>query len=97
VRMRIWRRYPLIQGFRSIYKWVKPVFLLGYYGCIVHGTWNSARLCQNFGILWGGGGWNPPNLPSVRHCPPKLCIHLSSPPYVLHAPPFSYISMLWPE
>jgi hypothetical protein len=40
-------------------KWVKPVFLLGCYGCIFHGTGNSAQLYQNFEI-WGGGS-NPPN------------------------------------
>jgi hypothetical protein len=33
------------QGFRSICKWVKHVFLLGRYGCIFHGTGNSAQLC----------------------------------------------------
>jgi hypothetical protein len=39
-------------------QWVKPVFWLGCYGRISHGTGNSAQLCQNFGIL-GGGGLNP--------------------------------------
>jgi hypothetical protein len=38
------------QGFRSICKWVKPVFLLGFYRCIFHETGNSPQLCQNFGI-----------------------------------------------
>jgi hypothetical protein len=37
---------------------VKPVFLLGGYGCIFYGTGNSAQLCQNFGI--SGEGLNPP-------------------------------------
>ena len=37
---------------------VKVVFLLGCYGCIFHGTGNSAMLCQNFGI---SGGLNTPN------------------------------------
>jgi hypothetical protein len=32
------------QGFHSICKWIKPVFLLGCYGCIFHGTGNSAQL-----------------------------------------------------
>jgi hypothetical protein len=36
--------------------WVKPIFLLACYGCIFHGTRNSAQLCQNFGITWGRGG-----------------------------------------
>jgi len=40
---------------------VKAVFLLGCYGCIFHGTGNSAQLCQNFGI---SGGLKPP---PVRH------------------------------
>jgi hypothetical protein len=64
---------PPSQGFWSICKWVKPVFLLGCYGYIFHGTGNSAQLCQNFGI-WGGGmnHPNPPNSPSVRHCSPAL-------------------------
>jgi hypothetical protein len=57
-------RQPPGQGFRSICKWVNPVFLLGRYGCVFHGTGNSAQLCQNFGIFFfGGGGWTP----SVRH------------------------------
>jgi hypothetical protein len=42
------------QGFCSICKWVKPVFLLGCYRCIFHRTWNSAQLCQNFRIFFGG-------------------------------------------
>jgi hypothetical protein len=61
----LWAVAP-IQGFRSICKWVKPVILLGCYGCISHGTGNLARLCQNFGIS-GGGGMNPSTPPpSVR-------------------------------
>jgi hypothetical protein len=50
------------QGFHSICKWVKSAFWLCCYGCIFHGTENSAQLCQNFGI-WGGGVLNPPNSP----------------------------------
>jgi hypothetical protein len=46
--------YPPSQTFRSICKWVKPVFLLGCYGCIFHGTGNSAQLYQNFRIGVGG-------------------------------------------
>jgi hypothetical protein len=45
---------------------VKPVFLLGCYGCIFHGTGNSAQLCQNFGIL--GEGFEHPISPLVCHC-----------------------------
>ena len=44
---------------KQLKKWVKAVLLLGCYGCIFHGTGNSAQLCQNFGIS-GGGGLNPP-------------------------------------
>jgi hypothetical protein len=58
---------PSSQGFRSIYKWVKPVFLLGCYGCIFHGPGNSARLFQNFGISEGLNPRNP-SPSSVRHC-----------------------------
>src|SRR5215510_6315541 len=32
---------------------IGPIFLLGCYGCIFHGTGNSAQLCQNFGISGG--------------------------------------------
>ena len=56
---------------KQLKKWVKAVLLLGCYGCIFHGTGNSAQLCQNFGISEGGGWgrvWTPPS-PSVRHCP----------------------------
>jgi hypothetical protein len=45
---------------KQLKKWVKAVFLLGCYGCIFHGTGNSARLCQNFGI---SGGLNTPTPP----------------------------------
>jgi hypothetical protein len=38
---------------------VKPVFLLGCYGFIFHGSRNLAQL-QNFG---GGGGLNPQSSP----------------------------------
>jgi hypothetical protein len=34
------------------------------YGCIFHGTGNSAQLCQNFGI---SGGFEPPPKPSPRY------------------------------
>jgi hypothetical protein len=60
-RTGIWGRQPPSQGFHSICKWVKPVFWLGCNGCIFHGTWNSAQLCQNFGI--SGKGVEPPNPP----------------------------------
>jgi hypothetical protein len=46
---------PRSQGFRSICKWVKPVFLLGCYGCIFPRNWEfgSALLkLRNFGV-WG--------------------------------------------
>jgi len=51
---------------KQLKKWVKAVFLLGFYGYIFHGTGNSSQLCQNFGI---SGGLNTPNPspPSVRH------------------------------
>jgi hypothetical protein len=55
---------PPNQEFRSICKWVKTIFLLGCYGCICHGTGNSAQLCQNFGI-WGRGGLNPQPLLNI--------------------------------
>jgi hypothetical protein len=68
---------PPSQGFHSICKWVKPVFWLGCYGCIFHGTWNSAQLCQNFGISWWGGGGLNPKPPSVRHWSVPLSVSLS--------------------
>jgi hypothetical protein len=37
--------------------------LIRFLGCIFHGTGNSARLCQNFEIISGGGGFNLPNPP----------------------------------
>jgi hypothetical protein len=59
---------PLVKGSAQFAR-VKPVFLLGYYGCVFHGTGNSAQLCQNFGISgMGVGGFEPPKPPSVRHC-----------------------------
>jgi hypothetical protein len=61
-RTGIWGRWPPSQRFHSICKWVKPVFWLGCYGCIFHGTGNLAQFCQNLGI-------------SVRHC---LCPSASS-------------------
>jgi hypothetical protein len=53
-RMEIWERSSPSQGFRLICNWVKPVFLLGCYECIFHGSENLSMLCQNFGI-WGEG------------------------------------------
>jgi hypothetical protein len=62
-RTGIWGQQPPIQGFRSIFKLVKPVFWLGCYGCIFHGTGNSAQLFQSFGIS-GVGVWTPtPQIP----------------------------------
>jgi hypothetical protein len=41
--------------------------LIGFLGCVFHGTGNSARLCQNFGIILGG--FEPPKPPPwVRQC-----------------------------
>jgi hypothetical protein len=36
--------------------------IITFLRCIFHGTGNSARLCQNFGI--NSGGFEPPNPPS---------------------------------
>jgi hypothetical protein len=67
-RAGIWGQYPPSHGFRSICKWLKPVFVLGCYGCIFQRIGNSAQICQNFGISGGGGGvWNPQTPPLVRH------------------------------
>jgi hypothetical protein len=65
------------------------VVLLGCYGCIFHGTGNSAQLCQNFGISGGGGGWTPQTPLSVRHwyqeyflgCKGGRCLGLTTLPY----------------
>jgi hypothetical protein len=49
---------------------VNPVFLLGCYGCIFHGTGNSGQFCQNLGISGEGGGLNtpkPPRYATVHH------------------------------
>jgi hypothetical protein len=57
------------QEFYSICKWVNPVFWLGSYGRIYHGTGNLVQLCQNFGISGGEGlVWTPKPPPSVRLC-----------------------------
>jgi hypothetical protein len=50
---------PPSQGFHSICKWMNPIFWLGCYWCIFHGTGNSAQLWQNFGIS-GGLNTSPP-------------------------------------
>jgi hypothetical protein len=56
-RTGIWGQQPPSQGFHTICKWVKPVFLLGCYGCICHGwKFSSVSLkLRNF----GGEGLNP--------------------------------------
>ena len=54
---------------RNNKKWVKAVFLLGCYGCIFHGTGNSAQLCQNFGISGAGVEHpKPPRRYATAHC-----------------------------
>jgi hypothetical protein len=64
---------------------VKPVFLLGCYGCIFHGTGNSAKLFQNFGFFFwggGGGGLTPPTPGTplgyfngrLQHCPREMTL-----------------------
>jgi hypothetical protein len=42
---------------------MKPLFRLGCYGCIFHGTGNSAQLCQNFEISGRGEGMEQPKAP----------------------------------
>jgi hypothetical protein len=49
-------------GFHPICKWAKPVFWLGCYRCIFHGTGNLAQLFHTFGIF-GGGGCTPQTPP----------------------------------
>jgi hypothetical protein len=41
-------------GFHSICRWVKPIFLLGSYGCIFHVTGNLARLCRTEPLIKSG-------------------------------------------
>jgi hypothetical protein len=53
--MGIWGRYPPSHGFHSICKWMKLIYWLCCYGCIFHGTGNSAQLWQYFGM---SGGFN---------------------------------------
>jgi hypothetical protein len=66
-RTGVWGRQPPNQGFRSICKWVKSVFLLGcrLLRMYFHGTGNSIRV------------WTPP------HIPPRYstaaCCHMCSP------------------
>jgi hypothetical protein len=44
------------------------IIIIRFLRCIFHGTGNSARLCQNFGII-SGGGFEPPKPPLwVRQC-----------------------------
>jgi hypothetical protein len=50
---------PPSQEFRSIFKWVKPVFLLGCYRCISH--WLGIRLSSIKLRNFGGWGLNPPS------------------------------------
>jgi hypothetical protein len=47
----------------------------GCYGCIFHGTVNSAQLCQNFGISVGRGFEHPEPLPPryATGCDPPYC------------------------
>ena len=77
---------------KQLKKWVNAVFLLGLgcYGCIFHGTGNSAQLCQNFGISGGGGLNTPP--PSVRHWPQLRHLYYRATNFLcpLNIHPFSY-------
>jgi hypothetical protein len=75
-RTGIWGAQPPSQGFRSICKWVKPIFLLGCSGCIFLGNGNSAQPRQNFGIS-GGGEVKTPQTPSVRHWHRALSLQIS--------------------
>jgi hypothetical protein len=55
---------------------VNPIFLLGCYGCIFHGTGNLAQLCQNLGM---SGGVLTPQTPiryttAVLQCD-RYCLH----------------------
>jgi hypothetical protein len=43
--------------------------LIRFLRSIFHGTGNSARLCQNFGIISGGGGVEPPKPPAPQGTP----------------------------
>ena len=47
------------------------------------------QLCQNFGI-WGGGGFEHPKHPSVRHCYVVLYARCRSEPHTEHIPSLSH-------
>jgi hypothetical protein len=75
--------------------WVKPVFLLGCYGCIFHGTGNSAQLFQNFGIS-GGGCLSPPNPPGYATGPPLMALNdFTSGGRVLNSAPLTQLHRRW--
>ena len=47
-------------------------------------------------IILPSTSWSPQWSLSLRFPPPKPCAHLSLPPYVPHAPPISFFSILSP-
>ena len=69
--------------------------MLGCYGCIFHGTGNSAQLCQNFGIS-GGGVWTPQiPPPPVRHCMEAFDSNNFSFIFLLFEPPVIFMCTPW--
>jgi hypothetical protein len=65
----VWGGSPLVRcsaQFAIRFDFVKFSDVEGCYGCIFHGTGNSAQLCQNFGTTGGGGPLKHPKTnPSV--------------------------------
>ena len=47
-------------------------------------------------IILPSTSWSPPVVSFPQVSPPKPCAHLSLPPYVPHAPPISFFSILSP-
>ena len=78
-----------------LFCWITTLVVLFLVRCVLEFRWGWVGVLQAEAVL------QPATLrldtPTQDNSPPRQCIHLSLPPYVLHVPPISFFALWSPE